>query len=205
MPPDLVANALRVQPHCNLIHADPAHIPIEYLFYDFGFLWIDSQLAVDIIITERGRGIFIGAVRHTLFYSQSAVARDRHGFLLGELAVYRQHHFRTDFARIDIFFFEVYRHAKRFQLAYRLEAVFGISREPRYRFCQYPIDLSLEERNYQSIVFTKSTQFSYQKEFRIFLCNATEQIKAHIIVDGGEIYRSVLGSFCYEDIIKANK
>lgn len=62
-----------------------------------------------------------------------------------------------------------------------------------------------EERNYQSIVFTKSTQFSYQKEFRIFLHNATEQIKAHIIVDGGEIYRSVLGSFCYEDIIKAKK
>jgi len=143
VPPDLVANALRVKPHRNLIHADPAHIPIEYLFYDFGFLGIDPQFTADIVITERGRGVFIGAVHHAFFDSHAAVSGYRHGFLLGELAVYRQHHFRADLAGVDIFFFKIYRYAERFQLAHRLEAVFGVSGEPGYGFREYPIDLSL--------------------------------------------------------------
>ena len=70
---------------------------------------------------------------------------------MSELAVYCQHHFRAYLARIDIFFFEVYRYAEGFQLAHRLEAVFGVSREPRYGFCQYPIDFPFAAVAHQSL------------------------------------------------------
>jgi len=56
--------------------------------------------------------------------------------------------------------------------------------------------------DYNSIIFTKSTKYSYQKEFRIFLAKPNEQIQDHISESGIDIFNSILGSFCYNDILK---
>lgn len=58
-----------------------------------------------------------------------------------------------------------------------------------------------QNQNYASILFTKPTRFSYQKEFRIFINNANEQVKEHILVAEIDVYKSLLGSFSYDNII----
>ena len=59
-----------------------------------------------------------------------------------------------------------------------------------------------QNKDFRSILFTKPTQFSYQKEFRIFINNANEQVKENILVGGVEVYKSLLGSFNYDNIRK---
>lgn len=84
-----------------------------------------------------------------------------------------------------------------FQVTYGMVKYNDIDEMQRIRLFQ--------DKNYPTIVFTKPTRYSYQKEFRIFLHNANEQIKEHIVVDKCEVGNSLLGSFCYNDISKANK
>lgn len=54
-----------------------------------------------------------------------------------------------------------------------------------------------QERNYKSIVFTKPTSYSYQKEFRIFLIKKGENTKDHISESGIEIYNSLVCNYDY--------
>lgn len=62
-----------------------------------------------------------------------------------------------------------------------------------------------QEGNYNSIVFTKPTDYRYQKEFRIFLTKEEEHPGEHISENGIEIYKSILGSFDYTMILQNNK
>lgn len=54
-----------------------------------------------------------------------------------------------------------------------------------------------QERNYKSIVFTKPTHYSSQKEFRIFLIKKGENTKDHISESGIEIYNSLVCNYDY--------
>lgn len=62
--------------------------------------------------------------------------------------------------------------------------------------------IELFQQNYKLILFTKPTQYSYQKEFRLFINTPNEQIKKHILLDKIDIHKSLLGSFCYANIRK---
>ena len=56
--------------------------------------------------------------------------------------------------------------------------------------------------DWKSILFTKPTNYSYQKEFRILINKSDEKTKDHISEDGFDIELSRYGSFCYDDIKK---
>ena len=56
--------------------------------------------------------------------------------------------------------------------------------------------------DWKSILFTKPTNYSYQKEFRILINKPDEKTKDHISEDGFDIELSRYGSFCYDDIKK---
>jgi len=60
------------------------------------------------------------------------------------------------------------------------------------------------QENNKSILFTKPTRYSYQKEFRLFIDTPNEQVKEHILLDKIEIYKSLLYSFCYDDVRKTD-
>ena len=52
-----------------------------------------------------------------------------------------------------------------------------------------------------SILFTKPTKYSYQKEFRIFLSKPTEPIKEHVTESGIDVEKSRFGSFDYSSLV----
>ena len=52
----------------------------------------------------------------------------------------------------------------------------------------------LQEKNFESIAFAKPTEYSYQKEFRIYLNKECENPDGHISENGIEIYNSVSGT-----------
>ena len=52
-----------------------------------------------------------------------------------------------------------------------------------------------------SILFTKPTKYSYQKEFRIFLSKPNEPIKDHVTENGIDIEKSRFGSFDYANLV----
>ncbi len=67
------------------------------------------------------------------------------------------------------------------------------------------IDDAMKIERYQkgeggSILFTKPTKFSYQKEFRIILTNPNEPMKDHITENGIDIEFSRFGSFDYANL-----
>lgn len=59
-----------------------------------------------------------------------------------------------------------------------------------------------QKRDINSIIFTKPTNFSYQKEFRIFLYKPNEPVKDNITESGINVERSRLGSFDYTKLIQ---
>lgn len=62
-----------------------------------------------------------------------------------------------------------------------------------------------QNRNFQTIVFTKPTRYSYQKEFRIFLRSPDKEIKEHTVANGGVISNSLYCNFGYSNIIDNSK
>ena len=64
--------------------------------------------------------------------------------------------------------------------------------------------IKLFQENHKSILFTKPTRYNYQKEFRMFISTPNEQIKEHILLDKIEIHKSLLHSFCYDDVRKTD-
>lgn len=62
-----------------------------------------------------------------------------------------------------------------------------------------------QEGNYKSIAFTKPTEYSYQKEFRIFLMKEGEQTGEFISETGIEIYKSLVCGFDYNSLKLKNQ
>ena len=62
-----------------------------------------------------------------------------------------------------------------------------------------------QKGDYNSIIFTKPTKYSYQKEFRILLTKPNEPIKEHVSERGIEIKESSLGSFDYVNLIPKSR
>lgn len=93
--------------------------------------------------------------------------------------------------------------------------VFYISCPSRISFTSYgqvkyeDIDEPTKIMRYQNgegytILFTKPTEYSYQKEFRIVVTKPNEQMKDHIIEIGIDIGSCRFGSFDYVDLCPKN-
>lgn len=62
-----------------------------------------------------------------------------------------------------------------------------------------------QKGDYNSIIFTKPTKYSYQKEFRFFISKPNEPIKEHITVGSIDIEKSRFGSFDYANLVSLRK